>query len=207
VWSSTGTVIGRENRSVRSKSCVTATVSEQLTGIMTRRFRNVTSKGRHTPYPVLTPPRTEDANSPPNTVPTLCDIHCCHQVAPSYVPLYPNSNTARTSQSFNTLKYVAVVPGPLQTSCQHNNSRAQTWNRCEMLTEILAACNHFNTVCLLFYTSLREAHEFRVPENKVPTSVWSMGKENTVELRTQAVPGDGSTFKLFDFRVKFPHKK
>jgi hypothetical protein len=28
-----------------------------------------------------------------------------------------------------------------------------------------------------------------------------------LELRTQSVPGDGSTFKLFDFRVKFPHKK
>jgi hypothetical protein len=26
-----------------------------------------------------------------------------------------------------------------------------------------------------------------------------------LELRTQSVPGDGSTFKLFDFRVKFPH--
>jgi hypothetical protein len=29
----------------------------------------------------------------------------------------------------------------------------------------------------------------------------------TLELRTQSVLGDGSTFKLFDFRVKFPHKK
>jgi hypothetical protein len=28
-----------------------------------------------------------------------------------------------------------------------------------------------------------------------------------LELQTQSVPGDGSTFKLFDFRVKFPHKK
>jgi hypothetical protein len=28
-----------------------------------------------------------------------------------------------------------------------------------------------------------------------------------VEPRTQSVPGDGSTFKLFDFQVKFPHKK
>jgi hypothetical protein len=28
-----------------------------------------------------------------------------------------------------------------------------------------------------------------------------------LELRTQSVPGDGSTFKLFDFRVKFPQCK
>jgi hypothetical protein len=28
-----------------------------------------------------------------------------------------------------------------------------------------------------------------------------------LELRTQSVPGDGSTFKLFDSRVKFSHKK
>jgi hypothetical protein len=29
----------------------------------------------------------------------------------------------------------------------------------------------------------------------------------TLEPRTQSVPGDGSTFRLFDFRVKMPHKK
>jgi hypothetical protein len=30
---------------------------------------------------------------------------------------------------------------------------------------------------------------------------WNLG------LRTQSVPGGGSTFKLLDFRVKFPHLK
>jgi hypothetical protein len=34
-----------------------------------------------------------------------------------------------------------------------------------------------------------------------------MNIQLNLELRTQYVPGDGSTFKLFDFRVKFPHKK
>ena len=29
----------------------------------------------------------------------------------------------------------------------------------------------------------------------------------TLEIRTQSVPRGGSTFNLFDFRVKFPHKK
>jgi hypothetical protein len=39
--------------------------------------------------------------------------------------LRPDSNTQRNSQSFNTLKYVRVVPRPVPTSCQQN-SRPQT---------------------------------------------------------------------------------
>ena len=31
--------------------------------------------------------------------------------------------------------------------------------------------------------------------------------EWTLESLTQSVPRGGSTFNLFDFRVKFPHKK